>query len=80
MSGREIGLQCVGLLFERGHKESAIKLSKSLNEFSSYILLSLSDVDWEIQSVLEELAGWDCMSVSSSSNGCFARFYFDKEY
>ena len=77
MNGIEIAKKALDLLMSNGSLESAKRLSNAMNK-GNYISLDMGDIDWEIETALEKIGGYDC--VVTNRIGYRARFYFNKNY
>ena len=77
MNGIEIAKKALDLLMSNGSLDSAKRLSNAMDK-GDYISLGLGDIDWEIQTALEKIGGYDC--VVTNRIGYCARFYFNKNY
>ncbi len=77
MNGIEIATKALDLLINNGSLDSAKRLSNAMNK-GNYISLDMGDIDWEIETALEKIGGYDC--VVTNRIGYCARFYFNKNY
>ena len=77
MNGIEIAKKALDLLMSNGSLESAKRLSNAMNK-GNYISLDMGDIDWEIETALEKIGGYDCVVTNRIGYG--ARFYFHKNY
>ena len=77
MNGIEIAKKALDLLINNGSLDSAKRLSNAMNK-GNYISLDMGDIDWEIETALEKIGGYDCVVTNRIGN--VARFYFNKNY
>ena len=74
MNGIEIAKKALDLLMSNGSLESAKRLSNAMNK-GNYISLDMGDIDWEIETALEKIGGYDCVVTNRIGYG--ARFWED---
>ena len=60
MNGIEIAKKALDLLINNGSLDSAKRLSNAMNK-GNYISLDIGDIDWEIETALEKIGGYDCV-------------------
>ena len=77
MNGIENAKKALDLLMSNGSLDSAKRLSNAMNK-GNYISLDMGDIDWEIETALEKIGGYDCVVTNRIGYG--ARFYFNKNY
>ena len=68
MNGIEIAKKALDLLINNGSLDSAKRLSNAIDK-GNYISLDIGDIDWEIETALEKIGGYDCVVTNRIGYG-----------